>query len=190
MEIRLAGTVKESVVDGPGVRYVVFTQGCSHKCPGCHNKETHDMCGGYSESLDNLIDDISINNKTDLVTISGGEPFMQPEQVYRLLEALKRMGKHTMCYTGFTVEQLMNDDNEYRRLMLSKIDILVDGPFVKSCRNLSLCFRGSTNQRILDMPRTLVTNSPVELSYDKKYCLADYMKIGNRLMPRVTVGMW
>ena len=105
--IRIAGTVGESIVDGPGFRYTLFTQGCPHHCPGCHNPQTHDFAGGKDVELDTLLKDMCRSPLVKGVTLSGGEPFCQPEPLYHLAVELKKKGKHLMAYSGYTFEQLM-----------------------------------------------------------------------------------
>ena len=157
--LRIAGTIGESIVDGPGIRYVLFTQGCPHGCPGCHNPQTHDFAGGKEVDTDLLLTDILKNPFVKAVTLSGGEPFAQPAALAELASALKEKGYHLMCYTGYTFEQLLQ--REDARPLLDKLDLLVDGPFVEAQKSIDLRFRGSANQRILDVPASLAANAPV-----------------------------
>ena len=158
-ELRIAGTIGESIVDGPGIRYVLFTQGCPHGCPGCHNPQTHDFNGGKVVDTAALLADIQKNPFVKAVTFSGGEPFAQPLALAELASALKEQGYHLMCYSGYTFEQLLQ--REDARPLGDKLDLLVDGPFVSGQRNLELRFRGSANQRVLDVPASLAANAPV-----------------------------
>ncbi len=158
--LRLAGTVAESIVDGPGIRYVIFTQGCPHRCPGCHNPETHDFTGGYAVEIGRLLAEIRRSPLVAGVTFSGGEPFAQAEALLPLAEALRADGRHLMAFTGYTFEELMEGGEETRAL-LSTLDLLVDGPFVQEQRSLTLRFRGSKNQRVLDVPQSLAAGTPV-----------------------------
>ncbi|RHS33677.1 4Fe-4S cluster-binding domain-containing protein [Butyricicoccus sp. AF10-3] len=103
-KIRIAGTVGESIVDGPGFRYTLFVQGCPHGCPGCHNPQTHDFEGGQDIELDTLLKDMCRNPFIKGVTFSGGEPFCKAEPLYYLAVELKRKGKHLMAYSGYTFE--------------------------------------------------------------------------------------
>ena len=105
--VRIAGKVEESIVDGPGLRYVLFTQGCPHHCPGCHNPATHAVSGGVEVSLDDILRDIRTNSITRGVTFSGGEPFLQSETLAPLAAELKRQGYHLMAYTGYLMEELL-----------------------------------------------------------------------------------
>ncbi len=158
-ELRIAGTIGESIVDGPGIRYVLFTQGCPHGCPGCHNPQTHDFGGGKVVDTALLLADIQKNPFVKAVTFSGGEPFAQPEALAELACALKEKGYHLMCYSGYTFEQLLQ--REDARPLLDKLDLLVDGPFVEGQKSIELRFRGSANQRVLDVPASLAANAPV-----------------------------
>ena len=159
--LRIAGTIPESIVDGPGMRYVVFTQGCPHHCPGCHNPETHDFAGGTEMTTDALLAEITKSAFIKAVTFSGGEPFSQPAPLAELAQALKSKGYHLMSFTGFTFEALLASEDPAVRDLLSQLDLLVDGPFIESQRNIDLRFRGSANQRILDVPASLAAKEAV-----------------------------
>ncbi len=165
MEIRIAGTVQDSIVDGPGLRYVVFTQGCPHHCEGCHNPQTHDFSGGKLVDADALFDECMENPLTQGVTFSGGEPFCQPEPLFELGSRFKAQGLHLMCYSGWTFEQLLEKAKreEYVGKLLGITDILVDGRFELSERSLMLTFRGSRNQRVIDVQRSLSENKVITL---------------------------
>ena len=158
-ELRIAGTIGESIVDGPGIRYVLFTQGCPHGCVGCHNPQTHNFNGGKVVDTAALLADIQKNPFVKAVTFSGGEPFAQPLALAELASALKEQGYHLMSYSGYTFEQLLQ--REDARPLLDKLDLLVDGPFVESQKSIELRFRGSANQRVLDVPASLAANAPV-----------------------------
>jgi len=158
MIIRIAGTVGESIVDGPGIRYTIFTQGCPHHCEGCHNPETHDFNGGKLADTDKIYAHIVADPLLKGVTFSGGEPFCQPAPLYDLGKKIKENTKlDIMSYTGFTFEQLLEKaktDEDIKNL-LSVVDILVDGRFVLAERSLELHFKGSRNQRIIDCQESL-----------------------------------
>lgn len=143
----------ESIVDGPGVRYVLFTQGCPHHCPGCHNPETHDFHGGVDVPLETIHDEIRRNPLLRGVTFSGGEPFSRWRDLLPLASVLRGEGYHLAAYTGYTLETLL--ESGQGAPFLSLLDMLVDGPFVRAERSLELRFRGSRNQRILDVPASL-----------------------------------
>lgn len=164
MLIRIAGTVSESIVDGPGIRYTVFTQGCPHHCEGCHNPETHDFDGGRLAETDKIYTHILNNPLLKGVTFSGGEPFCQSAPLYDLAKKLKENTKlDIMIYTGFLFEKLleMSETDEDIKNLLSVADIIVDGRFMLAERSLDLKFKGSKNQRILDVPASLAAGKPV-----------------------------
>lgn len=157
MKIRMSGVVEESIVDGPGIRYTVFVQGCPHHCEGCHNPGTHDFAGGYDDDTDLIFEKIMANPLLDGVTFSGGEPFCQAKPLAELGRKIKSQGLGVMAYTGYTVEYLLensNSENGYGEL-LSVLDILVDGRFELSLKSYECLYRGSTNQRLIDVPKTL-----------------------------------
>ncbi len=159
--LRIAGVVRESIVDGPGFRFVVFSQGCPHACEGCHNPNTHDFEGGYDCEITKIIDAVAQNPLLDGVTFSGGEPFCQPEAFYKLGLELKKKDLNLMAYTGYTYEELLDMRNEGVNSLLSIIDLLVDGRYLAPQRDLSLLFRGSKNQRVIDMNLTRQTGEVV-----------------------------
>lgn len=150
--IRISGINRESIVDGEGIRYVIFTQGCPHHCPGCHNPQTHSFDGGKIVSVDTILDDISKRKAwLDGITLSGGEPFCQTDQCSMIAEKAHEMRLTVWCYTGYLFEDLYGQENK----LLKHIDILVDGPFVIEERSLELVFKGSRNQRVIDVPASL-----------------------------------
>lgn len=163
MEIRIAGTVEDSIVDGPGLRFVVFTQGCPHHCDGCHNPETHDFAGGKVTTTDALFEQCMENPLCSGVTFSGGEPFCQAEALYELGSRFKSAGKHLMCYSGWTFEELLAKAQREESVgkLLSIADVLVDGKFDISKRSLSLQYRGSSNQRLINVQESLKTGTTV-----------------------------
>ena len=197
--IRLYGTASDSIVDGPGLRYAVFVQGCSHGCPGCHNPDSHPADGGTLTSIDELVADIRANGLVHDVTLTGGDPFEQPEACAEVARRLKAAGYGLWAYTGFLYEDLLrqaegadaagagcpgvagctdvagaSSDAEASsavagrsaaraadvaraaavRSLLDTVDVLVDGPFVESLKSLELKWRGSSNQRLIDLPAT------------------------------------
>lgn len=159
--LRIAGTVQDSIVDGPGIRYVIFTQGCPHHCPGCHNPQTHDFTGGREADTEEILTQIFQNPILSGVTFSGGEPFAQAEALLPIAEALKARKKHLMIYTGYLLEELQKMDAPGVQRLLELADILVDGPFLLAKRNLTLKYRGSENQRVIDMAKTRQTGEIV-----------------------------
>ena len=165
MEIRLAGMINESVVDGPGIRMVFFTQGCPHHCPGCHNPETHDPAGGTVYATEELREKMRARPYIAGITLSGGEPLEQPAACAELALAAKKQGKNVLLYSGYTFEQLrcMAASDLAVKDLLELTDILIDGPFLLEQRDIDLVFRGSANQRIIDVPRSLAAGSVYEL---------------------------
>ncbi len=163
MEIRIAGTIGESIVDGPGIRFVVFTQGCPHHCPGCHNPQTHPFEGGTLTDTEELIAKFKTNPLLKGMTISGGEPFCQPAAAAELARAVHECGKDVMVYTGYTFEQLISEHAESAMPLLRETDILVDGRFEAEKKSLLLKFKGSSNQRILNCKESLKFQKAVEM---------------------------
>jgi len=163
--IRIAGVVRESIVDGPGIRFVVFAQGCPHRCAGCHNEATHDFSGGHEYETDKIMAEIEKNPLLSGVTFSGGEPFCQPEGFFSLAVKLKRRGMNILSFTGYTYEELecLKEGNESIGGLLANIDILIDGRFVLEKRDLTLQFKGSSNQRYIDMNATRAAERLVEV---------------------------
>ena len=151
--IRIAGIVRESIVDGPGIRFVVFAQGCPHQCSGCHNPQTHDFQGGYECSIDTILAEIDKNPLLSGVTFSGGEPFCQAEAFLALAKQIKNRELNLVAYSGYTLEQLQGKAavDEHLFQLLSLLDVLIDGPFVLEEKDLTLPFRGSKNQRYIEM---------------------------------------
>ena len=148
--MRLSGIVEESIVDGPGLRYVLFTQGCPHHCKGCHNPQTHDFEGGFPFTAEAALAQIAENPLLAGVTLSGGEPFEQARALCAVAEGVQAMRKNVMAYTGYTFEALLARNDYWTNRLLELTDVLVDGPYVESLRDLELQFRGSSNQRLLD----------------------------------------
>ena len=157
-KLRLAGTIGESIVDGPGLRFVIFAQGCPHHCAGCQTPQTFDPNGGYEEDSEKILKEIKSNPLLQGVTFSGGEPFMQARRFAELAEKIHDMNLNVMVYTGYLFEDLLATDKRDARNFLQNIDILVDGPFVKEKKNLLLKFKGSENQRIIDVKSSLEKN--------------------------------
>ena len=154
-KLRISGCVNDSIVDGPGLRFTLFTQGCPHNCPGCHNPQTHDFKGGYNASIKKIFAQIKANPLLSGVTFSGGEPFVQAKTLVPLAKMIKEAGLELACYTGFVFEQLASDQVKGARELLNYIDVLIDGKFVLSQRSLDLAFKGSKNQRTINVPQSL-----------------------------------
>ena len=155
--IKIAGIVKESIVDGPGIRLVVFTQGCVHNCEGCHNPETHSFSHGYYMEIEEIINMVKENPLLDGITLTGGEPFHQGRNCAILANKVKAMGLNIVTYTGYTFEEIVNEmeiNNSWKELLLAT-DILIDGKFDIEKKSMLLKFRGSSNQRIIDVKKYL-----------------------------------
>ena len=155
-ELRISGTVMDSIVDGPGLRYVIFTQGCPHHCRGCQNPQTHAFDGGRVAGWEELLQPLEENPLLGGVTFSGGEPFVQAEPLAQLAREIKAMGKHLMTYSGYTYEELREQEMSRPAVgeLLDLADILVDGPYREEERDLTLLYRGSANQRVIDLKKT------------------------------------
>ena len=159
----LAGIVSDSIVDGPGIRTTVFCQGCPHHCEGCHNPETWEFGCGTPMEEERILEIVRSNPLCRGVTFSGGEPFAQAEGFARLAKLLKAHRYEVAAYSGYTFEQLLRGTPAQREL-LGCIDVLIDGPFLLEQRSLQLPFRGSRNQRILDVPRSLAAGQAVSVT--------------------------
>lgn len=160
--INASGIIAESIVDGPGIRYVVFTQGCPHRCPGCHNPQTHPFEGGTALPISRVIKDIRSNPLISGLTLSGGEPMCQPEPLAELARQVNELGKNVVVYSGYTFEQLLESKDPHVLELLRQCRYLIDGPYLEEKKSLMLRFRGSTNQRILDLPASLKRGCAVE----------------------------
>ena len=147
MKIRIAGVEPESVVDGDGIRYAIFFQGCERNCKGCHNPATHALDGGKIVDTSELIDAFKKNPLLTGITLTGGEPLLQIPAALELAKAAKSSGLDVWCYTGYTLEEIPPAASE----LLKNIDVLVDGEYVEELRDLELAFRGSKNQRIIHL---------------------------------------
>jgi len=159
MKIRLAAPVtKDSIVDGPGLRMVIWTQGCPHRCKGCHNPQTHRFDGGFETEVDDIIEQMKNLKLHRGITISGGEPLEQPEACREIAEAAKNMGLDVWVYTGYTFEAILDRSESDKRPwaeLLKVVDVIIDGPFILEKKNMLLRFRGSENQRIIDVSESL-----------------------------------
>lgn len=154
--LRISGIVPESIVDGPGFRYVIFTQGCPHHCPGCHNPQTHDFDAGTWADGEAILREIRENTLLAGVTFSGGEPFCQAAPLAELAREVHKMGKNVFVYTGYVYEKLLEKakTDDGIAALLKETDTLVDGPYIEALRDLELRFRGSSNQRIIELGHT------------------------------------
>jgi anaerobic ribonucleoside-triphosphate reductase activating protein len=152
--IRIAGYVNDSLVDGPGIRFTIFTQGCPYHCLGCHNPDTWDPKGGEEVEISTLIAKWRQNPLLDGITLSGGEPLFQKEKLLPLIDAALEDGLNIVMYSGNTIEKMFKDNDPITMEILSKIHYLIDGRFLLKQINLDLLYRGSNNQRIIDLKRS------------------------------------
>ena len=156
MKLQIAGIVDDSIVDGDGCRLTVFVQGCARRCPGCQNPETQPMEGGHAIDTAAILQQMAENPILSGVTFSGGEPFLQPAPLASLARAVHQRGLDVWSYSGFTLEELAKraEKDKATRALLNELDVLVDGPYEEAQRDLTLHFRGSRNQRVIDMKKT------------------------------------
>ena len=167
LQIKLSGIKRHSLANGPGVRYVIFMQGCPHHCKGCQNPETWDPKAGQMEDTDCVVSDVIADKYLDGVTLSGGDPFFQGAALLDLARRLKEAKINLWAYSGWTFEELLRGDAGKEALeALSYIDVLVDGPFVQEKLSTECIYRGSTNQRLIDLKKSLAEKKAVEV--DKK----------------------
>lgn len=153
-EIRISGIARDSIVDGEGIRLTVFTQGCPRRCPGCHNPETQPLVGGRTTTVGAVVAELDENPLLTGLTLSGGEPFLQPGALLPLARAAHARGLDVWSYTGFTLEELRAQGDTDVDALLEELDVLVDGDYREELRDLTLHFRGSRNQRIIDLVAT------------------------------------
>jgi len=158
--------IQDSIVDGPGLRFVVFTQGCEMHCEGCHNPDTWKKDEGTEIPVDEIITDMLGNPLTDGLTLSGGEPFLQAADCVLLASAARGSGLNVWVYSGYTFEELFirAKSEEAVNELINLTDILIDGPFKLAKRSLSLKWRGSKNQRVIDVPKSIAAGEAVEVT--------------------------
>ena len=159
--LKLAGITEDSIVDGPGIRTTFYFQGCPHHCRGCHNPETWDFEGGTEFPPERLLEIARSNPLCHGVTFSGGEPFAQAEELAEAAALLREAGYEIASYSGYTLEQLLAGEKKSWRKLLEQLDVLIDGPFVLEEKSLELNFRGSRNQRILNVPASLAAGRAI-----------------------------
>lgn len=172
MKIRLARDIQtDSIVDGEGIRTVIWTQGCIHNCKGCHNPDTHSFDEGYLIDIEDIKKALDSIQGQSGITFSGGDPMCQPNECAEIAKYAKSIGLNVWCYTGYTYERLIEmskKDKSYKNF-LKYIDVLVDGPFVLSQKSFDVKFRGSKNQRIIDVVKSLKLGvAVVKEEYDNK----------------------
>ena len=169
MKIRIAGVIENSFVDGDGVRFAIFTQGCQRNCKGCQNPMTHDFNGGKIFEVEEVIKKFQSMRLISGITLTGGEPLCQIKAVTEIVIAAKKFNLSVWCYTGYTFENLIDENFSDKfftadevKNFLNYVDVLVDGAFIESQKDLTLQFRGSTNQRLIDVQRSLDQKKIVE----------------------------
>ena len=161
--MKIFGLAQDSIVDGPGFRFACFVQGCPHGCPGCHNPDSHDPSGGREMTVEEVAAEMLGNPLTDGLTLSGGEPFAQAADCLRLTEAARSRGLSVWSYSGWTFEHLRDEGTPEQKALLQALDVLIDGPFLLAERTLALPWRGSRNQRVIDVPASLAAGEAVVL---------------------------
>lgn len=173
--LNIASCAKESIVDGDGLRFTLFVQGCPHHCEGCHNPSTWEFGKGKKVGYKTIFNMMLENPLLEGITLSGGEPFMQAEDLYLLAKLVHSNDMNVWCYTGFTYEYLLEHGTTAQKQLLDEIDVLVDGRFELEKRDISLMFRGSSNQRVINLEETrkhgellLLYNDIGEVAYQKK----------------------
>ncbi|MFI3307476.1 MAG: anaerobic ribonucleoside-triphosphate reductase activating protein [Mycoplasmatota bacterium] len=177
MKIKLSYDLQiDSIVDGFGLRIVLWTQGCPHKCVGCHNPETHDFNLGFYEEIESIKEVIKKNNHVDGITLSGGEPFLQSIECLEIAKYVHSLNKTVWCYTGYDYEYLIEQNNELTEL-LKEVDVLVDGKFILNKKSFDVPFRGSVNQRLIDVKKSILKNKVVLLEDKLKEDKKDYIFI-------------
>ncbi len=167
-KLRLAGVINESIVDGPGIRMTVFVQGCPHHCKGCHNEQTWSFEGGYERTVESIVETAVKNPLLKGLTLSGGEPFCQAQALSELARLAHGNGLDIFTYSGYTFEELLAGFPEHPewKALLEQSDFLVDGRFVLEQKSLMLHFRGSKNQRVLDVKKSLEQSRAVLSEYN------------------------
>lgn len=161
MRMSVSGVTGDSIVDGPGLRLTIFTQGCPHHCPGCHNPQTHDPNGGAWANTEDILAAAAENPLLDGITLSGGDPFLQPIPCLALAKGAHQLGLNVWTYTGYTWEALWAENDPEKLAFLRETDVLIDGPFLLAERSLELKFKGSKNQRTIDVKRSLAAGEIV-----------------------------
>lgn len=166
MKIRLAGEITtDSIVDGEGIRSVIWTQGCIHNCPGCHNPSTHSFTDGILRDVEDVCEEINNIDFQDGITLSGGDPLAQIDACLEIAKFCQSINLNVWCYTGYKMEDLLkrcNKENKLKELLLN-IDVLVDSPFILELKSYNVPFRGSSNQRIIDSKKSVLENKVCEV---------------------------
>lgn len=168
-KIRLAAILNESLVNGPGIRRVLFSQGCSHNCEGCFSPHTHSYTDGVLIDMDEIIEDIRNNPMLRGVTFSGGDPWEQADKFAYIARTVKSFGLNVWCYTGYTFEYILENLNKRKGWhdLLNSIDVLIDGKYEVSRANARIRYRGSSNQRIIDVRESLEVLGAVAIDFEE-----------------------
>jgi len=169
MDLRIAGIVNDSIVDGPGLRLTVFTQGCINNCKGCHNPDTRNLDGGKIVSTDYILQEFFKNPLLDGITFSGGEPLLQVSPLSIIAKEIKKNNFNVVVYTGYIWENIIKDIDKYIDL-LQYTDIIIDGPFIEELKSYNLNFKGSKNQRIIDVDKSLTQNKIILYKFKDGIC--------------------
>lgn len=167
MKIRLAGDLTfDSIVDGEGIRTVIWTQGCIHNCPGCHNPGTHSFTEGIYRDVENVCQEIISNEFQDGITLSGGDPLAQIDACLEIAKFCQEHDLNVWCYTGYVMEDLLVRAQKEPKLkeLLENINVLVDGPFIIEKLSFNAPFRGSSNQRLIDAKNSILNNQVIEIN--------------------------
>ena len=159
--MKIYGLVQDSIVDGPGFRFACFVQGCPHGCPGCHNPDSHDPDGGREMAVEEVAAELLKNPLTDGLTLTGGEPFAQAADCLRLAQTAHSHGLNVWSYSGWTFEHLRDEGTPEQKALLKELDVLIDGLFLLEQRTLTLPWRGSPNQRVIDVKASLAAGNAV-----------------------------
>lgn len=181
MTIELAADLQiDSIVDGEGIRTVIWTQGCPHSCEGCHNPHTHNIKDGITVEVEEVLKEIDLLDGQDGITFSGGDPFIQPLACSVIAKYAKTKGLNIWCYTGYIFEQLLELANKKKDILkfLEEIDVLVDGKFEINQKSYNTVFRGSSNQRIIDVKKSLTKNKVILV--EKYYVQEEISKKPNK----------
>ena len=184
MKIRLAADLQiDSIVDGLGVRTVIWTQGCKHKCKGCHNPETWSFDDGALIDINYLKKKMDKLEGQNGITFSGGDPFYQPAECACLAKHAHKLGLNVWAYTGFTYEQLLSLGKKDENIMdfLKEVDVLVDGPFMIDKKSFDVRFRGSSNQRLIDVKKSMAEGQTIELEIDKKEPKSNFGRFDHKM---------
>ncbi|MDR0696939.1 MAG: anaerobic ribonucleoside-triphosphate reductase activating protein [Christensenellaceae bacterium] len=168
LTLKIAGIVNDSVTDGPGIRYSLFLQGCPHSCKGCHNPSSIPLDGGRIATINTIFNDIKANPLLTGVTFSGGEPLLQARPLTSLAKMIKEIGLELAIYTGYVYEDIINL-GRYAVELISYADIIIDGPFIENLKSLDLRFKGSKNQRVINVKMTLENNNNPIIDTTKRW---------------------